>query len=61
MKSVKVMFKNNALNYTTSVSAQSTLESVTIYFVGTWFDMGVYPNENLEECIKIEFNNNIEL
>lgn len=54
MKTVKVIFKNEKYNYYTSVSEQTTKESAKDYFVNTVFDVGSYPHENMQECIKIE-------
>ena len=54
--SVKVIFRNPKYNYTTSVSDATTEETARIYFVNTSFDLGVYPNEDLQVCIDIKFN-----
>ena len=54
--SVKVIFENEKYNYITSVSDGTTDESARLYFVGTSFDMGIYPNEDLQKCINVEFN-----
>jgi hypothetical protein len=54
--SVKVIFDNSKYNYETSVSDQTTKQSAKTYFVGTSFDMGVFPNEDLQVCTKIEFS-----
>jgi hypothetical protein len=56
--SVKVIFKNPKYNYTTSVSDQTTESDARKYFVKSQFDLGVYPNEDLQVCIDIEFNTN---
>lgn len=58
LNSVKVLFDNPQHNYTTDVSAQSTEQSASSYFVGKQFDMGQYPIENLQTCKAIEFTNN---
>jgi hypothetical protein len=56
LQSVLVKFKDSRLNYRTSVSHTSTLESLTKYFVGQSFDMGSFPDENMKQCIGIELN-----
>ena len=53
MNTVKVMFAINTLDYCTSING--TEESVRSYFVGQWIDMGVYPTENMQQCIDIQF------
>jgi hypothetical protein len=53
MKSVKVIFKNPKFNYITNVNG--TKESIKKYFVGTFFDVGIYPRELMREVINIEF------
>lgn len=58
LNGVKVYFADSSLNYYTSVSAQSTKESTEQYFVGKHFNMGVFPIENMQKCIAIEFINN---
>lgn len=58
LNSVKVMFADAKYNYETNVSATSTKESVNEYFVGKSFDMGIYPAENMQQCIGIEFTDN---
>ena len=42
LNSVDVIFKNPKYNYTTSVSAKATEESVRKYFVGQIFNVGTY-------------------
>ena len=56
--SVKVIFKDSKYNYTTSVGDLITEEKARTYFVNTSFDMGVYPHEDCQVCIDIEFNTN---
>ena len=55
MGSVTVKFKDPEHNYTTSVSPLATEESVRRYFVGKKFDVGVYPHEDMQEVIDIDF------
>jgi len=56
LNSVDVIFENSEYNYTTSVSAKSTEESIRKYFVGSKLDVGVYPKEQMEEVIDIKFH-----
>lgn len=58
LNTVKVLFADSQYNYTTNVSAQSTRETTEDYFVGKWFDLGIYPKENMQQCTGIEFTNN---
>lgn len=58
LNSVKVLFADSRYNYTTNVSSQSTEETARDYFVGKLFDFGIYPNEDFQKCIDIEFINN---
>lgn len=58
LHSVEVMFKNPKYNYRTSVSPNSTEKSARDYFVGQFFDVGVYPKEQMEEVIDIKFFKN---
>jgi len=55
MNAVKLIFKNKEYNYTTSVSNKVGLEEAKEYFLGTIFNLGSYPIENLQECIDIKF------
>lgn len=56
--SVLVKFANPKYNYATSVSATTTKESASAYFVNAQFDMGVFPVEDLQVCVNIEFTDN---
>lgn len=42
-------------SWKTSVNRTSTLESVCQYFLGQWFDIGVYPVEKMEKVIGLRF------
>lgn len=55
MNSVKVIFKNSNFNYITTVSDQIDKQKAKSYFVGSFFDVGMFPNENLQKCNKIAF------
>jgi hypothetical protein len=58
LNSVKVKFSDKSNNYWTSVSEKATKESCKAYFVGQIFNVGIYPVEDLQECIGIEFRDN---
>ena len=53
---VKVVFENPEHNYTTNVGVNVTEEEARKYFVGKMFDVGVYPKENMQKAIDIEFS-----
>ncbi|WNH10080.1 hypothetical protein [Thalassobellus suaedae] len=55
LNTVKVIFKNSKYNYTTSVSEQTTEKTAKDYFVNNVFDVGVFPSENMQKCITIDF------
>jgi hypothetical protein len=55
MNSVIVKFDNSKYNYQTNVSNNTTLESATKYFVNTWFNLGIYPREEMKKCTSIKF------
>mgnify|MGYP000382041429 CR=1 FL=1 len=56
MPAVKVMFEDEGYNYTTPVASQITDVEAQKYFVDQWFNMGTGDKDNLQKCIKIEFN-----
>jgi hypothetical protein len=58
LNSVKVIFSNDQYNYTTDISANSTKEDAEKYFIGKFFDVGIYPKEDMQKCIGIEFTDN---
>lgn len=53
---VKVKFANPKYNYETNVSGDITEKAAREYFVGKMFDVGVYPKENMQRVIDIEFH-----
>lgn len=53
---VKIKFANPKYNYETNVSGDITEAQARKYFVGKMFDVGVYPNENMQKVIDIEFH-----
>jgi hypothetical protein len=57
MKTIKVTFLDSTHNYYTSVNSNASKESLEKYFVNQLFDVGIYPNEDLYECISIEICN----
>ena len=54
MKSVELV-TSTGFQWETSVSEQSTLESVCQYFLGKWFDVGIYPKEKMEKVEGLRF------
>jgi hypothetical protein len=56
-KIVKVIFDNKEYNYSTNVNPKATDEEIQKYFVNNYFDVGIFPHENLQKVIKIEINN----
>jgi len=58
LNSVKVIFANSRYNYITSVSENTNEKYATKYFVGTFFNVGIYPTENMQQCTRIEFKTN---
>jgi hypothetical protein len=58
LNSVKVIFADEKYNYETSMSANSTEQTVKKYFVGKRFNVEAYPKQDLKECINIEFTDN---
>lgn len=58
LNSVKVLFADSSYNYETNVSVNTTKESASKYFIGQDFDLGIYPAENMQTCIGIEFTDN---
>lgn len=52
---VRVKFADSKYNYKTNVSGSITEEQARNYFVGKMFDVGTYPNENMQKAIDIDF------
>jgi hypothetical protein len=52
---VRVKFADPKYNYETNVSGSITEEQARNYFVGKMFDVGVYPNQNMQRVIDIDF------
>ncbi len=55
LDSVKVTFANGDV-IITDYNAAVSREEVAKYYFGKVFDVGVYPRENLQKCVKIEFD-----
>ena len=53
-KTVTVKFSDSRYNYQTSVVAECSDSEISRYFVRQWFDVGVYPVENMQQCLGIE-------
>lgn len=56
-KSVEVLFKDSKYNYKTTVNGRKSNKLIRMYFVHQKFDVGTYPEENLQECIDINILN----
>ncbi len=54
LKSVKVIFEDQKHNYTTSVNGYCSESTLKDYFIGKMFDVGVFPEGKMRECINIE-------
>jgi len=52
---VRVYFSNPKYNYTTTVGANVTEEIAKKYFLGKFFNVGVYPKEILQKPTRIKF------
>lgn len=52
---VRVYFSNPKYNYTTTVGANVTEEDAKKYFLGKFFNVGVYPKEVLQKPTRIKF------
>lgn len=53
-KIAKVIFENPIYNYQTRVNHKLRDADIQFYFEGKYFDVGVYPTENLQKCVKCE-------
>ena len=52
---VRVYFSNPKYNYTTNVGPNVTEEMAKQYFLGKFFNVGVYPKEILQKPTRIKF------
>ena len=57
LKTAKVIFDNSKYNYSTSVNGNLTNEQIRKYFEGTFFNVGSFPVENFQKCVKCEITN----
>ena len=55
MPEVEVEFENKEYNYSTSIAYNISHKEAHEYFVGTVFNLGAYPAENLQRCISINY------
>lgn len=55
LPSVYIEFEESNFNYYTNVSTNVSKDSVIKYFLGNFFNVGIYPNENLQKCIKVTY------
>ena len=58
LNTVKVLFTDSKYNYETNVSSNSTEQTAKEYFLNKTFDLGIYPKEDFQKCIGIEFTDN---
>lgn len=47
-------FYENGETTSTNVNSQCSDEEIKNYFVGQYFDLGIFPTEDMVKCIKIE-------
>jgi len=47
-------FYSNGETISTNVNGQCSDEEIKDYFVGKYFDLGIYPAENMRMCLKVE-------
>lgn len=50
------MFKNSVHNYITTINGGVSDSEIESYFVGTWFNVGVYPAESMQQCVGVEIH-----
>jgi len=55
MKAVIVKFENESYNYITSVNPKLSNKDLEDYFIGKQFNMGVFPVEDFQKCIGVDF------
>lgn len=53
-KLVQLTYSNGEQSKT-CVNRNSTNEELTKYFLHQWFDRGVFEEENMQRCVKVEF------
>ncbi|MGO1758516.1 MAG: hypothetical protein ACTHY0_02215 [Mammaliicoccus vitulinus] len=55
-KAVEVLFNDAQHNYKTSVNPKSTDQSLKEYFINNYFNVGIFPVENMQKCINIKIS-----
>lgn len=55
MPSFKVKFENPKYDFVTTMSPNITLEDAEDYYVGRYFNVGVYPKENMQKVVSVEY------
>lgn len=50
---VKLFYDNGEITET-EVNGQCSTEEIKDYFEGKYFDLGIFPTEDMHQCIKIE-------
>lgn len=58
LNTVRVVFRDAEYDYTTNVSSECTKKDCDKYFIDNYFDMGRFPQENLQKCVGIIFTDN---
>jgi hypothetical protein len=54
LQSVKVLFNDSKYNYITPINWELSEKDIRDYFVNTTFDLGGYPEEDMQKCTDIE-------
>lgn len=60
LKTAHIKFENPEYNYSTSVNGDLSDEKIKKYFIGTTFDLGNYPNEDMQTCIDCEVEDKLD-
>jgi hypothetical protein len=55
-KTVSVIFEDPQYNYKTSVNPLSSDDSLKQYFINKSFNVGSYPEENMQKCINVQIS-----
>lgn len=58
LNKVDVIFKDKKYNYSTDISGDVTEVEAKEYFINKFFNVGIYPKDNLQKCISIKFYEN---
>lgn len=54
LDTVRVTFENGDV-ITTDFNAAVSREEMAAYYMGRYFNIGVYPQENIQKAVKVEF------